>query len=55
MYGLLRVVVWSAVCVVCMCCVYVVVWFVNDRACDVVWLVVVDCVCVCGLLQNKCV
>ena len=39
----------------CRCCVYVVVWFVCDRVCDVVWLVVADCVCVCGLQKNTCV
>ena len=31
---------------------YVVVWFVCDRVCDVVWLAGVDCVCVCGLKKQ---
>ena len=39
----------------CMCCVYVVVWFVCDRVCGGVWLVAVDCLCACGLKITMCV
>ena len=31
------------------------VWFVCDWVCDDVWLVVVDCLCACGLKINMCV
>ena len=50
-------ILYGVLCVLfCVCCfLFVVVWFVCDRVCDGVWLVLVDWLCTCGLNINKCV